>query len=247
MRNDVSAARLQKKAGAIQELYDAGIRWAEEQIGRLVQHLAELQLWNECILAVTADHGEEFLEHGGRFHPPLHLSHELIRVPLVVRAPGFQARHDIQQPFGLIDLAPTLLDALGLPAPVDFRGSSYWRKIASNQPIEKTVFTECVFRCTNPLEQQQRKAPRLLAVRAGDYKLVMNFSDRTEQLFDLRSDPEERTPLPPGKAAETRRFLLQCAKQHIAESRESRNGELRLAAQVRDLRAAWASAGSAAN
>jgi arylsulfatase A-like enzyme len=236
MRKDIGPLRLQKKTEAIQELYDAGIRWADEQIARLTRHLDELQLWKGCTLAVTADHGEEFLDHGQRFHPPLHLYNELIRVPLIVRLPGYQSRHDIREPFGLIDLAPTLLDALGLPAPVDFRGTSCLRKIASAQPIEKTVFTECVLGCTNPLEQRQRKAPRLLAVRAGDYKLVIHLAEGEEQLFDLRSDPEELHPLPLTIAAEMRRFLLEYARQHIAESRRSRNRNLRLAAQMRDFR-----------
>jgi len=40
------------------------------------------------VLALTADHGEEFLEHGGRYHAPLRLNEEIVRVPVLIRVPG---------------------------------------------------------------------------------------------------------------------------------------------------------------
>src|SRR5207248_504613 len=80
-REDLTGKRLLRKRDHVMRLYDAGIRWADAQIRKLSQKLYDLDLWDKCAVAVTADHGEEFLEHGGRFHPPVKLTEELVRVP----------------------------------------------------------------------------------------------------------------------------------------------------------------------
>ena len=238
-RENVSSARLRKKCSSIQSLYDAGIRWADEQIGRLSQSLAELKLWDRCAIAITADHGEEFLDHGGRFHPPLNLHEELIHVPLLLRVPGIVECREIDQPFGLIDLAPTLFDVLDIPAPASFRGRGCWRNLGKHESWDWAVLTECAYGCTNPFHAEQRLTPRLLAVRKGDYKLVINFVSGADQLFELTSDPGESHSLPWGTASDVRKHLLECAKKHIAESHKSRDLEIRLAAQTRELRTEW--------
>lgn len=239
-RSDLDAARLQGKRNQVIALYDAGIRWVDAQLRRLTEALVKLDLWNSCTLAVTADHGEEFLDHGGRFHPPVKLNEELIRVPLLVKTPnpGAAARV-IQQAFSLIDLAPTLLDAMELLIPGDFRGRSCWRDLLAGRLPESTLITESVCGCTNPVHAETRSAPRLLAVRRGRYKLVMDFGSGVETLFDLSSDPREQRPLTPGACGGVRRELLECAGKHIRASRKSRDLDKRLSLQVRELRLDW--------
>src|SRR5439155_8953075 len=95
IRNDIGPNRLRQKRNEVIALYDAGIRWADIQIRRLTEKLVELNVWDKCALAVTADHGEEFLEHGGRFHAPLKLTEELIRVPLLLRVPQLQNSREL--------------------------------------------------------------------------------------------------------------------------------------------------------
>jgi len=60
----------------------------DSQIARLVGSLRQTNRWDQCVLALTADHGEEFLEHGGRYHAPLRLNEEIVRVPVLIRVPG---------------------------------------------------------------------------------------------------------------------------------------------------------------
>lgn len=237
-REDLSFRRLQKKCEAIQALYDAGVRWADQQIERLAKKLVELNLWNQTVVAVTADHGEEFLDHGGRFHRPNNLHEELIRVPLQVRVPGHGPGREVNHPLGLIDLSPTLLDVLKIPAPGSFRGHSCWQELATGEAWNRPVFTECVRGCSNPFCAEKRLAPRLLAVRKGEYKFVIDFATGTDELFELSSDPGEAHPL--RSASDARRRLMECAKKHIAEGHNTRNLDLRLAAQARELRAEWA-------
>ncbi|MGH9516586.1 MAG: sulfatase, partial [Terriglobales bacterium] len=111
-REDLSSRRSLKSREPVESLYDSGVRWADRQIGRLANRLVELNLWDQCALAVTADHGEEFLDHDGKFHPPVNLHEELIRVPLLMRVPGHPQGREVECPIGLIDLAPTLFDTL---------------------------------------------------------------------------------------------------------------------------------------
>jgi arylsulfatase A-like enzyme len=238
-REGLSSRRLHKKRRSVEALYDGGVRWADRQIGRLCNRLVELNLWDQCALAVTADHGEEFMDHGGKFHPPVNLHEELIRVPLLMRVPGHSKGRDVNPPIGLIDLTPTLFDALDIPAPAGFRGRSCWRKLKNNEDWDWPVLTECAYGCTNPFRTETRLASRMLSVRKGVYKLVMNFATGSDHLFELRSDPGEVSPLPAGTAVDVRKQLLQCAKKHVAESLKSRDLDLRFATQARQLRAEW--------
>ena len=245
-RADLTAKRLQKKRDDTVALYDAGVRWADEQIRRLTEKLVDLNLWNQCALAVTADHGEEFLDHGGRFHLPLRLSEELVHVPLLLRVPEFAHGGNIEPPLSLIDLAPTLLDILEIPSPADFRGRSCWDQIVEKRPWDRPVLTECVRECNNPFRPENRMGSRILAVRKGSHKLVVDFAAGVEQLFDLNLDPLENNPLPMRTAKPVRRALLECARKHVAESHKSRDSDRRLGSQLRELRLEWAhSAGHA--
>lgn len=246
-RGDIGPERLRRKQDEVIALYDAGIAWADRQIRRLSERLVELNLWNNCALAVTADHGEEFLDHGGRFHAPVKLTEELVHVPLILRIAGNPAARTIATPFGLIDLAPTLLDVLGLPAPASFQGRSRWLQAVSGKDWEKTVITECVHGCSNPFFSEKRIAPRILAVRSHKHKLVLDFASNTEQLFDLASDPHERNALNPNEASAVRRQLLQHARKHLVESQKSRDFDRRFESQLRDLRIEWAHSATSPN
>jgi arylsulfatase A-like enzyme len=241
-REGLSSRRLLKSRESVESLYDAGVRWADRQIGRLANRLVELNLWDQCVLAVTADHGEEFLDHGGRFHPPLNLHEELIRVPLLMRVPGHLRGLDVKRPIGLIDLAPTLFDTLDIPAPASFRGRSCWRKLKSDEDWDWPVLTECTYGCTNPFRAETRLASRVLSLRKGEYKLVMNFATGSDHLFKLSSDPGETSPLPVGAEGDARKQLLECAKKHVAESLKSRDLDLRFATHARELRCKWTQA-----
>lgn len=238
-RQDLTSKRLAKNRHEVIALYDAGIRWADEQIRRLSESLVEMNLWNRCALAVTADHGEEFLEHGARYHPPLSLHQELIHVPLLIRVPG-HVGGSVDSPTGLVDLAPTLLDVVGIPSPAEFRGRSCWKSLRSSESWDRVVITECVRGCTNPFYRENRLGNRILAVRRGPHKLVLNFSDGRDVLFDLAADPSERHPLPADALKGVREELLQHGRRHLSESHKSRDFDTRQAMQVRDLRLEWA-------
>ena len=242
-RGDLGPERLRSKRDAVVSLYDAGIRWADEQISRLASSLMELNIWERCALAVTADHGEEFLDHGGRYHLPRKLTEELVHVPLLLRA-GDSAGSQVQSPFSLLDLAPTLLDVVGIPSPADFRGRSAWAQLRKGKPQERLVVSECVLECTNPFYPRDRMGPRLLAVRSNQFKLVLDFSAGVDYLYDLSRDPAEKSPLPLGEAEDVRNRLLKHAKKHLVESSQSRDFDKRIASKVREFRLELARSGA---
>jgi arylsulfatase A-like enzyme len=239
-RGDLSARRLLRHRDEIVSLYDAGVRWVDAQIERLVNALRQSKRWQQCALAFTADHGEEFLDHGGRYHPPNDLKEELIRVPLLLRVAGDQLKKIFGGPFSLLHLAPTLMDALGLSVPEEFRGRSYWKHFESDAACDSPAIVECVSGCTNPFAQDSRLHSRVLAVREGQYKLILRFAPPAEQLFDLVADPREQNPLGADAERPVRRRLLEAARDHLRRSAGERDPQVRLRACLRELQLEWA-------
>jgi len=239
-RSDLGPRRLARYREQVTALYDAGIRWVDEQTARLIETLRKSNRWDNCIFAFTADHGEEFLDHGGRYHPPLQLREELIRVPLLLRMPGTARKEVARSPFSLLHLAPTLLDAAQLQVPASFQGRSCWPQVRQRASYDSIAISECVAGCTNPLRQETRLGPRILSVRESRYKLVLHFDPPSEHLYDLEADPGEQAPLALSAQKPARRQLLGIAREHLKHSLLSRDARTRLRARLRDLRLEWA-------
>jgi len=236
-RGDVKPRRLQRYRHEILSLYDAGVHWADKQISRLVDALRCARLWDEAVFVATADHGEEFLENdGARYHSPMNLTDQLIRVPLLVRAPELSGIRIAQGPFSLIHLAPTLLEAVGVPAPHSFQGQSYWKEISLGNLPSGLAIAECVEACDNPFRVEDRIRPRLMAVRDREYKLVIYFGDKKEYFYGLSRDPAEQSPLPTGVLTKERARLLQVARAHLAKTTRNRNADIVLRARLHELR-----------
>jgi arylsulfatase A-like enzyme len=238
-RGDIGVSRLRQHRDDIVALYDAGIRWMDAQVARLVDTLRDLELWQDCVMALTADHGEEFLDHGGRYHPPSRVAEELVRVPLLLHGPGLPEAMKVAGPFSLMHLAPTLLDLVDVPIPGSFRGRSHARLLKNGGSCESDAIIECVAGCTNPFVAENRLQGRVLAVREARYKMVLDFKSPAEKLFDLETDPGELRPIPTGEQKPARRRLLERARQHLSDSLCSRDGDRRMAARLRDLRLEW--------
>jgi arylsulfatase A-like enzyme len=182
-------------------LYDGEIRFADAQLGRVLDHLRRKGLDSRTLVIVTSDHGEEFGEHGGWEHQYT-LYEELIRVPLVVRVPGQGARRERAQ-VSLLDVAPTVLDALGLPPLPAQRGHSLLATLGAREAFGETEYGS--------------GGSRRLFLRsgAGGFKLILGLDRKTgaprgEEWFDLARDPGEKRDAPPpaSVAGAMRRRLL---------------------------------------
>lgn len=240
-RSDLTASSLREKRDAVVQLYDAGIRWVDRQIGRLVQILEQMELWDHCVLAVTADHGEEFLEHGGRYHAPVRLTEEIVRVPLLIRVPGERSGGIATSPMSHLHLAPTLLEILGEQAPPAFQGRSLWTHLRRGTRWDDAAISECAYGCTNPFRVEDRSAPRMLAVRDERFKLIMRMEPgAVEELYDLGKDPAETGSDGEACGDGVRKRLLLAVREHMEKAVSGRDGELlqrtRLRARLRDIR-----------
>jgi arylsulfatase A-like enzyme len=180
----------------VRALYDAEIAANDAQIGVLLAALRERGLLEDALLIYSSDHGEEFLEHGGWTHSRT-LYQELLHVPLLLRLPEGRARR-VRDPVSLLDVAPTVLDAFGLPAPPSFQGRSLLPLARGASREARPIFAET----EHGLDKRHR-----VAVRDGPlkYLLVLPPSPAppvvvAEQLFDLAADPGEQRPLPPSPA-----------------------------------------------
>ncbi|HZQ68409.1 MAG TPA: sulfatase [Terriglobales bacterium] len=237
-RGDLSGSRLHAKKNPIVELYDAAVYWVDEQLMRLAQRLMNRQRWHDCAMAVTADHGEEFLDHGGRYHAPHRLHEELIHVPLLLRVPGL-TRRAVEQPFSLLHLAPTLLDAIEVKRPQTFSGASHWPHLAGLGEWHEPCIAEAISGCTNPTVRANRLHPRTMAVREGRYKLHLQFETGCAELFDLEADPKELRPIAENVEFTTRRRLLEVALDHLERSVNQRDTLSGLRSKLRQLQLQW--------
>jgi arylsulfatase A-like enzyme len=236
-RSDLTPSGLSGKRDEVVQLYDAGIRWVDRQIARLVDSLRQTHLWDDCVLALTADHGEAFLEHGGRYHAPVRLSEEIVHVPLLIRVPGERGMKVPASPMSHLHLAPTLLEIMGVQLPSAFQGRSLWTNLQRGIAWADPAIIECAYGCTNPFRAENRSAPRLLGVRDTRFKLVMRIEPgATEEVYDLEADPAETRPSADGPALGTRKRLLQAAREHMERTVSDQDVAMQLRGRLRGLR-----------
>jgi arylsulfatase A-like enzyme len=177
----------------VKALYDGGIACADDAIGALFAELESRGLLGNAIIVYSADHGEGFLDHGRFLHAGT-LYEELVHVPLVLRLPGIRPQR-LDEPVSLVDLAPTLLDALGIPAPSSFQGRSLLPLLRGEGFKPLPAFSEV--EVTNNNEYQKisvREGHRvyILRVRRGH---EIHPEVLKEELFDLETDPHEQHSL----------------------------------------------------
>ncbi len=171
------------------DLYDATIHHTDARLGEFIGRLDEKGLLDNTIVVVTADHGEEFFEHGHFRHRGT-LYQDLIHIPLIIRMPGAPAGLRIDEPVSQVDILPTLLDLLGQPVPEGLDGRSLADYVRGGRPAAPP---------TPLFSHIDRYLHGRTGLREGQLKIV--HSDTTDardepasiewELFDLKQDPDE--------------------------------------------------------
>lgn len=179
-------------------VYDNEIHYVDQLIGGLVAALEAEGLRDRTLLVVTSDHGEGLGEHG-YFQHDFHLYEEQIRVPLVLQSLGnpWPTRR-VETPVSLLDLVPTLLDLLGLPAAATTHGRSLvplLERVGEAEPrwivAQRRIFSA-------PLERHYPRfssADPLFAVRGEEPWKLLAFGSGAAELYRLDSDPGETRDL----------------------------------------------------
>ena len=174
--------------------YDGEIRCTDDLLGRLFAVMKALDLWNNTLIVVTADHGEEFFEHGKKGHREnLHV--ESLHVPLIVKPPGVAAPRRDARLATFMDVFATLLHAARLEPVADSSGVSLLAA-ARARPAFFELRSDNRYPPPNAGAERVR-SERWFAVRDGDYKLVALVNHDLWELYDLKADPAERQPLGP--------------------------------------------------
>ncbi|MFH1039049.1 MAG: sulfatase [PVC group bacterium] len=159
-------------------LYDGEIAFTDFHLGRIIDRMGELGLLDRTLIVITGDHGEEFFEHGNKGHR-ITLYDESVKVPLIIVIPGRdRGGMRIVQQAGIIDIAVTILDYLGLPAGLPMHGRSLLPLLEGKKPDDE-----------NP--QLVELEDTLRALRTNRYKLLFNVDHRETTILDLEKDPRE--------------------------------------------------------
>jgi arylsulfatase A-like enzyme len=171
------------------DLYDNELAYNDRELGRVVQALKRLSLYDNTLIVVTADHGEEFGEHG-TFRHGRSLYDSLLHVPLILKLPrSRQSGRRVGALASNVDIAPTLLDLAGLAPAPGFRGVSLRAALDDG----RTALRQSV------LAEQISPKEVLYAARDSRFKYVYQLIPEPRQmLFDLERDPAEQANLLPG-------------------------------------------------
>jgi arylsulfatase A-like enzyme len=166
-----------KRGSMLGDVYDGEVRYTDLHVGRVLARLGELGLERETVVVLLADHGEEFDDHGAMGHG--HSVHaEVVRVPLVIRAPGFAPRR-VDALARQIDVLPTLLELAGLPVPPGLAGRSLVPAMRGEALSEVGALSELDI---NELYLDSWRTPRWRLIRGRD---------EPPRLYDPAVDPGE--------------------------------------------------------
>ncbi len=168
-----------EQAAHLLNLYDGEIKWTDSQLGRMFAGLRERNLTDNLIIILTADHGEEFLQHGDWGHGN-NLYQNALHVPLIITGSGIPEGTSDSVTVGQIDILPTILTFAGVPIPARAEGLNLFGEI----PVDRPVYSSGIF----------SDSIRASVVAERD-KIIWNPVDDSSEMFNLQDDPVEMNPL----------------------------------------------------
>jgi choline-sulfatase len=178
--------------------YDAEIRNVDDAVGKLLEHARQQPWWSRTAVIITGSHGEALGEHGLSRHGQ-ELWDVLLKTPLIIRAPGAApARLSVAR--SQIDLAPTILELMGLPQQEQHLGQSLLPELYGSTQEQRAVQ---LFELCEDVEN-----PGLRAMIAGDEKLIVPGNAGAERLYDLKADPGESKDLAESEGARLRAMAV---------------------------------------
>lgn len=196
----------------LHQLYMEGVRYHDRYLGELFDRLKAQGLYDRSVIAVTADHGEEFHEHGGWWHGTT-LYEEALHVPLIIKRPSEPLAGTVRTDLARsLDIAPTLVAAAAAKPAATYQGID--------------LFTGTV---TEPiLAEEDLEGNKITSLRSGDWKLISANPGNPRglaphELYDLANDPGERTNVAAAQSGRVADMLaeLDQMKARIARGRNA--------------------------
>jgi arylsulfatase A-like enzyme len=185
------------------DAYDSEVAAADAEVGNIVEVVEKRR--PGAVFVVSADHGEELGDHGGRYHGTT-VYEEQVRVPLVVVAPGV-APGVVSVPVQTIDLLPTTLAALDVPLPARVRGRDLGALLTSTKAGGPEVADQGL---------AYAETDDYTLVARGDERLVCVRKIASCTLFDVRTDPLEMRPIVdrPARVRELRKLTAAIEREN---------------------------------
>ncbi len=165
----------------LEALYDSEISFTDEHIGKLIEKLKEFGLFDNTLIVLTSDHGEEFSERGDYWigHTKK-IYQEQIHIPLIIKQPWSNEERTIEEYFDLIDLMPTILDSVNLKIP---NGYEYEGRVINFEKKDPSI--------KNPIISETRRWANQRSVAWKDWKYIWNLETKSKELYNLKRDPKE--------------------------------------------------------
>ncbi|NIM06592.1 MAG: sulfatase-like hydrolase/transferase [Armatimonadetes bacterium] len=156
-------------------LYDGEIASIDHNIGRIIEYLRNEGIYDNTVIVVLADHGEEFWERGGLEHART-LHDEILRIPLILKLPPSANRRGerVSATVRQVDVYPTLLELAGVSLSSDIRGES----LLHIDPAKS--------------RWEYAETPYIAALRGEEWKFIAKSRPKQEELYNLEEDPAER-------------------------------------------------------
>ena len=209
--------------------YEAGVRAFDHHFSSLRDELVERELWDSTYIVVTSDHGEALLDHGLWDHG-FSVGHVEVWVPLLLRWPGrLSAGERVLELVRHIDLMPTLLDQLELPAVEGVQGRSFaWRLRGEEAKLSSNASAAA----PRALSEAVKRGPEQKVFYAGSRKL-MRIEDESggvrDQVYDVsQRDGEDRPVVGEGAELERRRLRESLERQLLENAQRSVEVEQRV-------------------
>jgi arylsulfatase A-like enzyme len=168
--------------------YRNALRYGDASLGTLIEGLRKRGLYENTVWVVVGDHGEAFGQHDGNYGHTFHVYEENLRVPFVIAIPGWNKQVRSRPVVSLIDLAPTVLDVMGINAPAGYQG----RTALAGEPLPALFFADY--------------SQAFTGLRDGRWKFIHEPGSGRSRLFDLQLDPGERTNVAPAHEDRVRRY-----------------------------------------
>jgi len=218
MRDILSKHKLKARAKvnerylrSLREQYDVAIRYETDEVGDFLDKLTASSRFNDALVILTADHGEELFDHGGFSHG-YSLHHEVLRVPLFVKLPGQTEARTVTDDVSLLDIVPTVLEVSGVgAAPGDTFDGRSLATLASGAPDPGAAPRPLVF----DVDWGKRVIGRGLT--DGGWTLLQiddNYEglDHVTRLYNRSLDPLEQTDVSATEPAQVATMTAELAR-----------------------------------
>jgi arylsulfatase A-like enzyme len=167
--------------------YDGEVTFTDRYVGKLLDFIAGRSWAQRTTVIITADHGEEFGEHGMTRHG-FEVWNTLVHVPLMILAPGAEP-HAVEANRTTLDLPPTILELMGLPPDPSFEGKSLVPEIYGTEGEDRDIVVDLPATSDNG---------RRRAVIHDSKKIICWDTNTLCKVFDLDQDPLEHAPITKG-------------------------------------------------